>query len=266
MTDYSRFASLLIERREDGILWITLNRPEKMNAITREGYHELATIWPVIGEDRDTRAIVITGAGRAFSAGGSLSWAREFTSGVNPMAAFSRDCVKMLRQMADLDKPIIAAINGPAAGAGLALAMMSDITLMAEDAYLFSGQLNMGVAAGDHSVLLWPLAASMAKVKLHLLTGEPMDGRRAARMGLVSRAVPGETLLAEAHALARQLADGPQSAQAWTKRALGNWTRRSIMHLDYSLALETLGFQSPDGREGVAALNAKRPPDFPSAR
>jgi enoyl-CoA hydratase len=144
--------------------------------------------------------------------------------------------------------------------------MMSDITLMAEDAYLFSGQLKMGVAAGDHSVLLWPLSASLAKVKLHLLTGEPMDGPTAARLGLVSRCVPGEALLAEAEAVARKLADGPQNAQAWTKRALGNWIRRSIAHLDYSLALQTLGFQSADAREGVEALGAKRPPDFPSAR
>lgn len=266
MTDYSRFPSLLIEQRGDGILRITFNRPEKMNAVSREGYHELATIWPVIAEDRDTRAVLVTGAGRAFSSGGDIGWVNSMMNDMGHMYAFLKDAMDIVRTMTDLDKPIISAINGPASGAGLAVAMMSDITLMAEEAFLFSGQIHVGIAVGDHALVNWPLLASLAKVKYYLLTGDPLDGREAARIGLVSRCVPGESLLPEAEAVARRLADGPQAAQQWTKRALGNWIRRATPHFHTVLAMEGLSFKGPDAKEGFDAIRQKRPANFPSAQ
>lgn len=266
MTDYSRFPNLLIERRAKGVLWITLNRPEKMNAVTRETYWELANIWPEIGEDEETRVVVITGAGRAFSSGGDIAWARSFMGNVEHMAEFMKQARGIVYNMTDLDKPIIAAINGPASGSGLAVAMMSDITIMAEDAFLFSGQMNVGVTVGDHALAIWPLLCGMAKAKYYLLTGEAIDGREAERIGLVSKCVPGGQLLQVTEEVANRLAAGPQMALRWTKRALGNWVRRAAPIFENGLALEGLSFMGPDALEGFRAAAEKRPPNFPSAR
>jgi enoyl-CoA hydratase len=150
-----------------------------------------------------------------------------------------------------------------AVGAGLAVALMADISIIAEDARLTDGHLRLGVAAGDHAAMIWPLLCGMAKAKYYLLTSDFLDGREAERIGLVSKCVPRERVKDEALELAHRLAAGPQPALRFTKRALNQWLRLGgLASFDYSAALEIMGFFSPAPAEGARAILEKRPPSF----
>jgi enoyl-CoA hydratase len=162
-------------------------------------------------------------------------------------------------------KPVVSAINGAAVGAGLAVALLADISVAGHSARLSDGHNRIGVAAGDHAALLWPLLCGMARAKMHLLTSDFVDGPEAERIGLVSRCVPDDQLLAEALTLAAQLASSSPTAIQWTKRALNQWLRQAQPVLGESLALEMLGFLGPDAKEGVASVRERRRPVFPSA-
>jgi enoyl-CoA hydratase len=164
--------------------------------------------------------------------------------------------------MANLDKPILSAINGVAVGAGLAVALMADISIMSESARITDGNLRIGVGAGDHAAILWPLLCGMAKAKYYLLTSDFIDGREAERIGLVSVCTPADQLMDKAWEVANRLAAGPQNALRLTKRALNNWLRVAGPIFDASLAYEMLNFLEPDVREGIAALKERRPPRF----
>ena len=148
------------------------------------------------------------------------------------------------------------------AGAGLAVALMADISLIDEEARFTDGHLKIGVAAGDHAAICWPLLCGMAKAKYYLLTADFIDGKTADQIGLVSKAVPGDELLAEAQKVATKLATGPQQALQLTKRALNLWMDQAAPIFDASLAFEMLGFLGPEGAEGVRSMQEKRRPDF----
>jgi len=151
-------------------------------------------------------------------------------------------------------------------GAGLAVALLADISIASENARITDGHIRLGVAAGDHATVIWPLLCGMAKAKYYLLTCDFLDGKEAERIGLVSMAVPAEELMTRAMEVAHKLATGPQPAIRWTKRALNQWLRQAAQtSFDYSLALEMLGFFGADIREGLQALQEKRSPNFPSA-
>ena len=162
----------------------------------------------------------------------------------------------------ECSKPIVSAMRGPAVGAGLVAALLADVSIAARDARIIDGHTRLGVAAGDHAALIWPLLCGMAKAKYHLLLCEPMSGVEAERLGLISLAVDDDELEPKALEIAQRLADGPQNAIRWTKHALNNWMRSAGPIFDASLALEFLGFTDPDAREGIAALKEKRPPEF----
>ena len=263
---FDDYHQLRFERRDHGVLLVTLHNPEKYNATDEQMHTEIARVWRAISEDPETRVAVVTGAGRAFSAGGDLGM-------VERMAGDHDRVTHMLGEMSDLvynivncEKPIVSAINGVAVGAGIVVALLADISICAEDAKLGDGHVKLGVAAGDHAAIIWPLLAGMAKARYYLLTGEMLDGREAERIGLVSRAVPREQVLEEALRVADGLGQGSQTAIRWTKRALNNWIRSAGPVFDQSAAYEMLGFLGPDVVEGVAALREKRTPRFPSAR
>ncbi len=262
--DYGGYQSLLIERRPDGVLLITLNRPDVYNAADETMHAELARIWADVGRDAGTRVAVVTGAGRAFSAGGDL---------VERMAGDHERVAAMLTEMSDLVynmincvKPIVSAINGVAVGAGLVVALLADISICAEDAQLGDGHVKLGVAAGDHAAIIWPLLCGLAKARYYLLTGEMVSGAEAERIGLVSKCLPRAEVLSEALRVAGGLATGSQLAIRLTKRAMNGWLRAASPVFDQSAAYEMLTFMGDDVREGAAALRAKRPPEFPSAR
>ena len=265
MTDYSSYTHLLFERKPNGILLITINRPEVMNATNAELHNQLSRIWLDIGDDPETRVVVVTGAGKAFSAGGDLDLIESYGRNLNTIAAVMKEAADIVYNITNLDKPVISAINGVAVGAGLAVALMADISIMDEKARLTDGHLRLGVGAGDHAMIIWPLLCGMAKAKYYLLTSDFIDGKEAERIGLVSMCTTAEELMPRAMAVADQLATGPQLAIRWTKRALNNWLRMAGPIFDNSLALEMLGFFSDDVDEGLRAIKEKRKPDFPSA-
>ena len=177
-----------------------------------------------------------------------------------------KEAADIVYNITNCDKPIISAINGTAVGAGLAVALMADISIIADNARLTDGHLRLGVGAGDHAAIIWPLLCGLAKAKYYLLTADFIDGKEAERIGLVSLCVPPEQLMPKAMEVATKLATGSQLAVRWTKRALNNWIRQAGPIFDHSLALEMLGFFTDDAAEGVRALQARRAPQFPSAR
>ncbi len=263
---YEEYQHLLFERRDDGILLITINRPEVLNATNNRLHWELSRVWKDVDEDPDTRVVVVTGKGRAFSAGGDLEMIdRMKGSGANIGQAW-REAGDIVYNMINLYKPIVSAINGVAVGAGLAVALMADVSIAAENMRITDGHIRLGVAAGDHSVIIWPLLCGMARAKYYLLTADFIEGKEAERIGLVSLCVPAEKLMDKAFEVAGKLARGPQQAVRFTKRALNNWLRMFGPAFDASLALEMLGFFSDDLAEGVAALKERRTPSFPSTR
>ncbi len=260
--DYGSYDQLLFERRDNGVLLVTMNRPEVYNAADEVMHNQLSRVWTDISHDEQTRVAVITGAGRAFSAGGDLAMVQRMAGDYDRTARMLSEMSDLVYNMINCEKPIISAINGVAVGAGLVVAVLADISICASDARLGDGHVKLGAAAGDHAAIIWPLLCGMAKAKYHLLTGEMVDGTEAERIGLVSKAVPREEVLTEALRVATSLAAGSQLAIRLTKRALNSWLRSAGPIFDQSAAYEMLTFMGPDLAEGVAALREKRPPRF----
>jgi enoyl-CoA hydratase len=264
--NYGDYRHLAFERKPNGVLLITLNRPEVLNATNDRLHWELTQIWLTIDADADTRVAVVTGAGRAFSAGGDLEMVENNARDPKRIARTIREASDLVYNMINLDKPIVSAINGVAVGAGLVVALLADVSIMSESARITDGHTKLGVVAGDHAAILWPLLCGMAKAKYYLLTSDFIDGREAERIGLVSLCVPAADLMDRALDVANRLALGSQQAVRWTKRSLNNWLRLAGPIFDQSIALEMLTFMDEDVREGLAAIREKRPPRFPSAR
>src|SRR6202166_3841412 len=260
---YGEYQFLLFERKQDGILLITINRPDKLNAAHERLHWELARVWLDVADDPETKVAVITGAGKALSVGGDLGMIERMMGNAALVAQSWREAGDIVTNMINLDKPVIPAINGTAVGAGLAVALTADIPIAAENMRITDGHLRLGVAAGDHAVIIWPLLCGMAKAKYYLMTADFIDGKEAERIGLVSLCVPADKLMDKAMEVARKLARGPQQAVRFTKRSLNNWLRVAGPAFDASLAMEMMGFFSADLTEGVAALQEKRQPSFP---
>ena len=263
--DYSDYQHIRFERREPGILWLTLNRPEVLNAADARMHTELIEVWGTLERDPAVRVAVVTGAGRAFSAGGDLGLVENAYRNPEEIGRILDEARDLVYNILRCNKPIISAINGAAVGAGLVVALLADISIAAESARLADGHVRMGVAAGYHAAIVWPLLVGMAKAKYYLMTSDFVDGREAERIGLVSLCVPDDELLDRAMAVAVKLASGPRYAIRYTKRALNQWLLQAGPIFDHSLALEMLGFFHEDMMAGVEALRHKRPPQYPSA-
>jgi enoyl-CoA hydratase len=260
--DLASYQHLTFERRANGVLLITLNRPEVLNAANEQMHGELARVWTDISRDDETRVAVVTGAGRAFSAGGDLAMVERQAGDYDRTTHMLAEMSDLVYNMVNCEKPIVSAINGVAVGAGLVVALMADISICAADARLGDGHVRLGVAAGDHAAIIWPLLCGLAKAKYYLMTGEMVTGEEAERIGLVSKALPGDDVLAEAFRVADHLAAGPQLAIRLTKRALNGWIRNAGPIFDQSAAYEMLTFMGDDIREGLASLREKRAPRF----
>src|SRR5262245_56553985 len=263
--NYSEYQHLVFEKKPNGVVLITINRPEHLNATNARLHWELTQVWLTVDADPEARVALITGAGKAFSAGGDLSLVEEMAG--NPEAAerTMREASDLVYNLINLEKPVVSAINGVAVGAGLVVALLADVSIIAESARLTDGHTRLGVVAGDHAALIWPLLCGMAKARYYLLTSDFLDGKEAERIGLVSFCVPREDMLGKAWEVADKLAAGSRNAVRWTKRSLNNWLRQAGPIFDQSLALEMLSFMGPDVREGALAIREKRPPRFPSA-
>ena len=264
--DYQDYQHLLFEHRPNGVLLITINRPEVYNATNARLHRELAEVWDTVARDDATKSVVITGAGKAFSAGGDLDMVTGNLDDIAGVLRTGEEARQIVYKLLDLDKPVISAINGVAVGAGLAVALTADISIMADTARFTDGHTRLGVASGDHAVMLWPLLCGMAKAKYYLLTSDFIDGPEAERIGLVSKCVPHAELLDHALSIADRLAAGSQQSLRWTKRALNHWYRSAAPAFELSVVMEMFNFaEGRDAAEGLAAIRQKREPHFPSA-
>ena len=226
------------------------------------GHAELGSVWNRLDAHPQVKAVLVRSEGKGFCAGGEMSMVEDMLVSEQARQRVMREARDLVRGMLDCGKPIVSAINGAAVGAGLAVALLADISIASRGAKLIDGHTKLGVAAGDHAAVIWPLLCGMAKAKYYLLLCEPVSGEEAERIGLVSRTVDAEALEPEALRIARQLAAGSRSALAGTKRSLNLWLHAAWPAFEASLAAEMMDFGQADAREGVAAIREKRVPAF----
>lgn len=262
--DYSRYTNLKVELHEHGIAEVILGEPGKLPAADATGHGELADIWRDLDRDPAVAVIVVRGQDKGFSAGGTLDLVAAMVDEFEHRARVWKEARDIVYNMINCSKVIVSAINGPAVGGGLAVALLADISIAAKNARLIDGHTRLGVAAGDHAAIIWPLLCGMAKAKYHLLLSNEISGEEAERIGLVSMAVEADALRDTAFDVAKKLAAGPQTALRWTKHSLNNWLRQAGPIFDNSVALEMLGFTGPEVREGLAAVRERRMPNFPA--
>lgn len=261
MNRYTDFDRLTFDRPSEGVLRITLDGPG-LNSVDGEVHRQLADVWPVLDRDPDTRVGLLRGAGRAFSAGGSFELLDGIIGDHAVRSQVAREARDLVFNVINCSKPIVSAIHGPAVGAGLVAGLLADVSVVGRTAKLIDGHTRLGVAAGDHAAICWPLLCGMAKAKYYLLTCDPLSGEEAERIGLVSLCVDDDQVQDRALAVAAQLAGGSQPAIRFTKQALNNWYRDHTSIFDASWALEFLNFTGPDASEGLASHREKRAPRF----
>ena len=260
--DIGRYEYLHLDLEGDGVLVVTLGDPERLNAVTEQGHTELVEIWHEVDRDQSVKAVLVRSKGRAFSAGGSYEMIDRIVDDHATQRRVLKEARELVRNIIECSKPIVSAINGPAVGAGLAVALLADIPVAGRSARIIDGHTNIGVAAGDHAAVIWPLLVGMAKAKYYLMTNEPLEGAEAERIGLVAKVVEDDELDSFTRDLASQLAARSSEALAWTKHTLNHWLRAAYPIFDASVAYEFLGFAGPDASEGLAAMKEKRPPRF----
>jgi len=261
---YDAFPHLRFDRPAGGVLRITLDGPG-LNAVDADIHRELADVWLAVDRDPDVNVALLQGAGKAFSAGGSFGLVQTMLDDPDARVRVAREARDLVFNVINCSKPIVSAMHGPAVGAGLVAGLLADVSVVARSAKIIDGHTRLGVAAGDHAAICWPLLCGMAKAKYYLLTCEPLSGEEAERIGLVSLCVDDDQVHDRALQIAIDLSNGAQAAIRWTKQTLNNWYRGQSATFDASLAYEFLGFTLPDAREGLASHMEKRPPDFGSS-
>ncbi|MDR8398401.1 enoyl-CoA hydratase/isomerase family protein [Paraburkholderia sp. USG1] len=248
----------------EGVAELVFGAPGSMPFADERGHRELSRVWSRLDEHPGVRAILVRSEGKGFCAGGTLDVVRQMVASETMRLTVMKEARAIVQGMLDCDRPVVSAINGAAVGAGLAVALLADISIAARTARLIDGHTKLGVAAGDHAALIWPLLCGMAKAKYYLLLCETLSGEEAERIGVVSAAVDEAELLTTARSVSRRLADGSPTALAWTKRSLNHWLRAAWPAFEVSLAAEILGFAGSDASEGLRALEEKRVPSFRS--
>ncbi len=260
---YARdFSSLQFFAPEGGILELVIANKGRLNAATESMHRDLAEVWRAVDVDDAVRAVIVRGEGANFSSGGDFAMIERMIEDEATLIRVWKEASDLVYNLINCSKPVVSAIRGSAVGAGLAIALLADVSIAAEDARILDGHTRLGVAAGDHAVIIWPLLCGLAKARYHLMTNKPLSGMEAERIGLVALAVPDAKVLDTAFDTARALAAGSATAIRWTKHALNNWLRLAGPSFDTSLALEFLGFKLADVREGLAAAREKRPAHF----
>jgi len=263
---YANYAALAVRPHANGILELVMGASQSANGKLSTADHnlhrELSTIWTDVDKDPDTRVVIIRGEGRGFSAGGDLGLVEDMANDFNVRARVWREARDLVYNVINCSKPIVSAMHGPAVGAGLVAGLLADISIAAKTARIIDGHTRLGVAAGDHAAIVWPLLCGMAKAKYYLMLCEAVSGEEAERIGLVSLAVDEADLIPKAFEVAEKLAKGSSTAIRWTKYALNNWLRLAGPTFDASLALEFMGFSGPDVHEGIASLRGRREPKF----
>ncbi len=259
---YAHYKTLTFAEHPSSVLEVVMGAPGRLATADHDGHRELARVWRDIGDDPEVRAVVLRGEGKGFSAGGDFGLVEDMATSFEVRSRVWREARDLVYNVINCDKPIVSAMHGPAVGAGLVAGLLADIPIAAKDAKIVDGHTRLGVAAGDHAAIIWPLLCGMAKAKYYLMLCEPVSGEEAERIGLVARCVDAPVLRETALGIATRLANGSPSAIRWTKYALNNWLRMMGPTFDTSLAVEFMGFAGPDVREGVASLRERRAPNF----
>lgn len=266
MSDYARYERLQIEV-SDHLATVTLNRPEARNAIDHLMYEELTRVFVDLARDDAVWAVLLRAAGDTFCVGGDVKGMKDRPAG--DVAAAHQDVLepsharRLVHNILDCDKPMVCAINGHAVGLGALIALLSDITVMSEEAKIGDTHVKIGLVAGDGSAAIWPLLVGPARAKEFLMLSRLLTGAEAVRVGLVNYALPKAEVAAKALELARQLAAGPTWAMRWTKLAVNKVLKHQVnLVLDASFALEMTTFLTADHKEAVAAFIEKRTPKF----
>ena len=263
--DYTAYQTLNITRRgaDGAVLDIQMKALNgKLPTAGHAGHSELTEIWRDVGADDSVKVAVLRGEGLGFSGGGDLGLVQDMASDFAVRTRVWKEARDLVYNVINCDKPIVSAIHGPAVGAGLVAGLLADISIASKTAKIVDGHTRLGVAAGDHAAIVWPLLCSMAKAKYYLMLCEPISGEEAERIGLVSLCVDEAQLLPKAYEVADRLAAGSQTAIRWTKYSLNNWLRQAGPTFDTSLALDFMGFGGPDVHEGVASLRERRAPKY----
>jgi len=247
-----------IDVQADGPLRIiTLNRPDSLNSVNDSLHHGLAKLWQRLSDDLSARVAVITGAGRAFSAGGDFGYLEELATDADLRAKTIIDGREIVLGMARCRIPVLAAVNGPAVGLGCSLVALSDIVYIAEDAYLADPHVQVGLVAADGGPLTWPLHISLLLAKEYALTGARIPAAKAVELGLANHTVADP--LGEAIKAAKKILELPQQAVESTKRVLNIHLERAVLAtIDYALSAESQSMQTEDFRAIVAKFNANK--------
>lgn len=263
--DYSRYRWMRVEK-DKGVAVVTMDRPDARNAMHPEMRTEMEQIWDDLSEDEEINAIVLTGAGKAFSAGGDVkAMANRFRTdeGFHHSVAGVGRAQRLCQKILDVGPPIVAAINGDAMGLGATLALLCDITVMSETARIGDSHVKVGLVAGDGGAVLWPILIGPHRAKDFLLRSRVIDGKEAAGMGLVNYAAPAEQVLARALEIAEDLARQPRWAVRWTKLSVNQAIKDQLnLVINTSHGLEMLSAQTADHGEAARAFVEKRTPQF----
>src|SRR5438552_17037164 len=222
MERYAHYRTLKITRPEPGILDIAMGEEGRLAVAEARGHRELADVWRDVDADPETSVVVIRGLGKGFSGGGSLELVEAMANDFETRARVWREARDIVYNVINCSKMIVSAMHGPAVGAGLVVGLLADISIAARNARIIDGHTRLGVAAGDHAAIVWPLLCGMAKAKYYLLTCEQVSGEEAERIGLVSLCVDDDQVQEKSLDVARTLAGGAQSAIRWTKHTLNN--------------------------------------------
>jgi enoyl-CoA hydratase len=226
---------------------LTINRPQKMNAIDPPLYRALCGVWQQIEHDREARAVVLTGAGKAFCSGGDISRWPDYVSNIQARRQIMRYAKRLVDEMVSFHLPVVCAINGPAVGLGASIALLCDIVLISEDAYIADNHVPAGLVGGEGGPMVWPHLMSLLHAKELLLTGRRIEPEEAVSRGLANRVAPGARLMDDALSLARELASLPPQAVQDTKRAMNLYLQQDARAvLEYSVAAELHSFEFAD--------------------
>ena len=253
-----RFPSLQFLEPERGILEIVIGNPQRLNAADAAMHRDLAALWRAVDVEDEVQVALVRGEGEHFSSGGDFTLIESMIADEATLVRVWKEAGDLVYNLINCSKPVVSAIRGTAVGAGLAVALLADIAIAGRDVRILDGHTRLGVAAGDHAVIIWPLLCGLAKARYYLLTNEPLSGEEAERIGLVARCVDDAQVYPTALSTARRLAASSPTAVRWTKHALNNWLRSAGPAFDTSLALEFLGFRLGDVRERLQAIRDRK--------
>jgi len=260
--DFEQYKAIAF-RRDGKVLHATFNRPEVLNAFDAQLDHEVGRLFGDVASDAATNVLVLTGAGKAFSAGGDIEHMQRVIDEPRLFLEGIRNGKQLLFGMLDCPKPIIAKVNGAAMGLGATIALFSDIVFAANHAKIADPHVKVGYVAGDGGSVIWPALLGPARAKQYLLTGDALTGEQAARMGLINQAVPAEDLDSVVDEFAQRLASGASLAIQWTKLAVNVTLKQQLVSvIDASFAYEALSGRTSDHQEAVNAFREKRAPRF----